>query len=68
MNTEERPRANFSVRIWDIRGGRWLAGEPSIWGDFSGARMSINASLDRRREGDRATADRNRIPSDKGNK
>jgi hypothetical protein len=36
--------------------------------DFSGARMSLNASLDRRREGDRATADRNRIPSDKGKK
>jgi hypothetical protein len=33
---------------------------------FRGA--DVNASLDRRREGDRATADRNRIPSDKGNK
>jgi hypothetical protein len=37
-------------------------------GDFSGARISINASLDRRREGDRATADRNQLPSDKGKK
>ena len=37
-------------------------------GDFSEARMSLNASLDRRREEDRATADRNRIPSDKGKK
>ena len=37
-------------------------------GDFSGARMSLNASLDRRREGDRAAADRNRTPSDKGKK
>jgi hypothetical protein len=34
-------------------------------GNFSEARTSLNASLDRRREGDRATADRNRIPSDK---
>lgn len=35
-------------------------------GDFSGARMSINASLDRRREEDRGAADRNQPPSDKG--
>jgi hypothetical protein len=37
-------------------------------GNFSEARMSLNASLDRRREGDRAAADRNRTPSDKGKK
>jgi len=37
-------------------------------GNFSEARASLNASLDRRREGDRATADRNRIPSDKEKK
>jgi hypothetical protein len=37
-------------------------------GDFSEARTSLNASLDRRREEDRARADRNRIPSDKGKK
>jgi hypothetical protein len=37
-------------------------------GDFSGARMSLDASLDRRREEDRATADRNRIRPDKGRK
>jgi tripartite-type tricarboxylate transporter receptor subunit TctC len=35
-------------------------------GDFSEARTSLNASLDRRREEDRAIADRNRIPSDTG--
>jgi hypothetical protein len=37
-------------------------------GDFSEARTSLDASLDRRREEDHATADRNRIPSDKGKK
>jgi hypothetical protein len=35
-------------------------------GNFSEARMSLNASLDRRRKEDRATADRSRIPSNKG--
>ena len=37
-------------------------------GNLSEARTSLNASLDRRREGDRATADRNRIPSDEEKK
>jgi hypothetical protein len=37
-------------------------------GNFSEARTSLNASLDRQREGDRATADRNRIPSDEEKK
>jgi hypothetical protein len=37
-------------------------------GNFSEARTSLYASLDRRREGDRATADRNRIPSDEEKK
>ena len=36
--------------------------------DFSEARMSLNASLDRRREEDRATADRNRALSEKRKK
>jgi hypothetical protein len=35
-------------------------------GNFSEARMSLDASLDRRRKEDRATADRSRIPSNKG--
>ena len=37
-------------------------------GDFSEARMSLNASLDRRREQDRATADRNRALAEKRKK
>jgi hypothetical protein len=37
-------------------------------GDFSEARMSLNASLDRRREEDRATADRNRVLAEKRKK
>ena len=31
-------------------------------GNFSEARMSLNASLERRREEDRIAADRNRVP------
>ena len=34
-------------------------------GDFSEARASLNASLDRQREEDCAAADRNRVPFDK---
>jgi hypothetical protein len=37
-------------------------------GDFSEARMSLNASLDRRRERDRAAADLGRVPLGKRKK
>jgi hypothetical protein len=37
-------------------------------GDFSEARMSLNASLERGREEDRATVDRNRTLSEKRKK
>jgi hypothetical protein len=37
-------------------------------GDFAEARMSLNASLDRRREEDPATADRNRALAEKRKK
>jgi hypothetical protein len=35
-------------------------------GNFSEARKSLNASVERRREEDHAAADRSRIPSNKG--
>jgi hypothetical protein len=49
----------------DSEGGHLALGEPGGEGrGLSGARMSIKASLDRRREEDRARADRNRLPSE----